>query len=139
MLCAFSKLCDEALNNTARITKCKHTFCNDCIEKWMETYDSGDENLINDQRPDPGRVSKPCPTCHQRFKYCHTYLWNAFMPEQPVASDDLQKEICVGLKRLTEGINDSDEHLPDLLTLMSESQARLKLFLSAKIGTVPSN
>lgn len=117
------------------ITKCKHTFCKDCLDKLMESYDDDDEDVINDRRPDPENISKPCPTCHKKFKRCDTYLRIAFMPEQPADSNDFQQTIRAELEQFNLGIDDNDEELPDLFTLMSKTEVKRNLLPSVKIRT----
>lgn len=103
-------ICSDTLDDTARVTKCSHVFCEGCLETLLAQVDP----MLDHNRPtDPNLVSKPCPNCRAQFQRSDTYLKAAFLPP-PDDSDDedgaLSGAGCTVRHKMKNGVlNDSDD------------------------------
>ncbi|EGG04160.1 uncharacterized protein MELLADRAFT_117156 [Melampsora larici-populina 98AG31] len=116
-------ICSDALDHTARITKCLHTFCKGCINQIMDHEDHA--NVINDRVQDPEKVSKPCPNCRAPFKRTDTFLRTAFLPEEPEEEkDDEEEGVILTSKRKNIVIDDDEDELPEVSLGKGKAKAK---------------
>ncbi|PLW46655.1 hypothetical protein PCASD_03707 [Puccinia coronata f. sp. avenae] len=99
-------ICTDPLDDTARVTKCGHVFCEACLDNLlMQTQ------VIEDDRiTDPNTIPKPCPNCRSPFSRVDTYLKQAFLPSidnslpddgvlpSSAVEDGDDKKISLGIK-----------------------------------------
>lgn len=131
-------ICSDALDHTARITKCLHTFCEGCINQIMDREDHA--NAIEDRIQDPEKVSKPCPNCRAPFKRGDTFLRTAFLPEE--SEEEKQEEdandedgVILTSKRKNIVIDDDEDELPEVSLGKGKAKAkpRYAVIPSAKL------
>ncbi|OAV97593.1 hypothetical protein PTTG_01908 [Puccinia triticina 1-1 BBBD Race 1] len=78
-------ICNDALDDTSRVTQCGHVFCEACLDTLMMQQRGPMED---DSNTDPSRIPKPCPNCRAPFRRIDTYLKKAFVPPADVIDDD---------------------------------------------------
>ncbi|KNF01813.1 hypothetical protein PSTG_04932 [Puccinia striiformis f. sp. tritici PST-78] len=103
-------ICNDPLDDTSRITKCGHVFCESCLDTLlMQAQPMMDETA----NTDPSMIPKPCPNCRAPFRKIDTFLKKAFLP--PVDELDGDEDLLdAGVKinhKMRNGVigDDSDD------------------------------
>jgi len=124
-------ICTDPLDDTARVTKCGHVFCEACLDNLLMSQGP----IQDDSITNPAEIPKPCPNCRAPICRLETYLKKAFLPpvyESENEDEDLPDSGVVLNRKMRNGIiGDSD----DEKLVKAEDKDKLS---KANLGFVPS-